>query len=242
MFNHSSTTPHLRFDLQYQRGNFCLDMQADWSAPCTVILGPSGAGKSSLLMLLAGLYRPDQGQIEVAGCCLTDAKRGVFLPPEQRQIGLMWQDGQLFPHLTVEQNLRYGYRLLAPDQRRIEPALVIELLEIGHLLTRQPRHLSGGEKQRVALGRTLLAAPRCLLLDEPLNALNHSLRVQILDFLKHVPERFGIPVVLVTHQPIDAVQLDAEVWHCEAGRLWRDVVMDVEREKIQQIAQAIPTI
>jgi molybdate transport system ATP-binding protein len=242
MFNHSSTTPHLRFDLQYQRGNFCLDMQADWSAPCTVILGPSGAGKSSLLMLLAGLYRPDQGQIEIAGYCLTDAKRGVFLPPEQRQIGLMWQDGQLFPHLTVEQNLRYGYRLLAPDQRRIEPALVIELLEIAHLLTRQPRHLSGGEKQRVALGRTLLAAPRCLLLDEPLNALNHSLRIQILDFLKHVPERFGIPVVLVTHQPTDAVQLDAEVWHCEAGRLWRDVVMDVEREQIQQITQAIPTI
>jgi molybdate transport system ATP-binding protein len=219
------TTPHLAFDLTAQRGSLNLHMTAEWHAPCTVILGPSGAGKSSLLMLLAGLHSPDKGWIVAHGQPLTDTATGQSVAPEHRRIGLMWQDGQLFAHLSVQQNLLYGYQRQAPHQRQIEPDLIIDLLDIRALLQRRPRHLSGGEKQRVALGRTLLASPQCLLLDEPLNALNHPLRLQILDFLKQVPTRFGIPVVLVTHQPSDAERLDAEVWHCDQGRLRRDSPM-----------------
>ncbi len=133
----------------------------------------------------------------------------------------MWQDGQLFPHLTVQQNIEYGYQLLKPEQRKIQPKQLIELLEIGHLLQRRPRHLSGGEKQRVALCRTLLASPELLLLDEPLTALNPSLKQPILAFLKTIPTQFGIPLLYVTHQLEDCDFLAGEVWQCLAGRLVR---------------------
>jgi len=136
-----------------------------------------------------------------------------------RHIGLMWQDGQLFPHLSVRKNLMYGYQLQPEQSRRFSPESVIELLEISSLLDRQPRHLSGGERQRVALGRTLLAMPQFLLLDEPLNALNQSLKLPILAFLKQVPKHFNIPLIYVTHQIEETKILDAETWFCEDGRL-----------------------
>jgi molybdate transport system ATP-binding protein len=213
----------LKFSLHLQRGNgqtgFKLDMQGCFTAPITALCGASGAGKSTLLALFAGLLKPEQGFIQLNGKSLTDTHQKLFTPPHLRHIGLMWQDGQLFPHLTVRQNLMYGYLLQPPLNRRFSPELVIELLEISTLLDRQPRHLSGGERQRVALGRTLLAMPQLLLLDEPLNALNQSLKQPILAFLKQVPTHFGIPLIYVTHQIEETKILEAETWSCEDGQL-----------------------
>lgn len=216
----------LEFDLKLRRGEFALEMQAQMSQPITLILGASGSGKSTLLALLAGLLNAEllkakYGQIRLNQRVLFDHQNNINQPSHLRRIGLMWQDGQLFPHLNVQQNIEYGYRLLKPEQRKIQPKQLIELLEIGHLLQRRPRHLSGGEKQRVALCRTLLASPELLLLDEPLTALNPSLKQPILAFLKTIPAQFGIPLLYVTHQLEDCEVLAGEVWQCSAGRLVR---------------------
>jgi molybdate transport system ATP-binding protein len=216
---------HLSFDLFLKRGHaahqFKLNMQGSFKAPITAICGASGAGKSTLLALLAGLLKPMHGFVCLNDDTLIDTAQNIFVPPHLRQVGLMWQDGQLFPHLSVRDNLLYGYHLQSIENRRFSPESVIELLEIGNLLDQQPRHLSGGERQRVALGRTLLAMPRLLLLDEPLNALNYSLKQPILQFLKQVPERFNIPLVYVTHQTDEAKTLGAETWMCENGKLFQ---------------------
>jgi len=218
---------HLSFDLYARRSThqeqprFVLNMQGSFKAPITSICGASGAGKSTLLALLAGLLKPMHGFVCLNDDTLTDAAQHIYIPPHLRQVGLMWQDGQLFPHLSVRENLLYGYKLQTEEKRRFSPESVIELLEIGNLLDQQPRHLSGGERQRVALGRTLLAMPKLLLLDEPLNALNHSLKQPILQFLKQVPERFNIPLVYVTHQMDEAKTLGAETWMCEDGKLFQ---------------------
>lgn len=209
----------LEFDLKLRRGEFELEMQAQMNQPITMILGASGSGKSTLLAVLAGLLQAEYGQIRLNQRVLFDHKNNINQPSHLRRIGLMWQDGQLFPHLTVQQNIEYGYRLLKPEQRKIQPKQLIELLDIGHLLQRRPRHLSGGEKQRVALCRTLLASPELLLLDEPLTALNPSLKQPILAFLKTIPTQFGIPLLYVTHQLEDCEVLAREVWQCSAGRL-----------------------
>ena len=209
----------LEFDLKLRRGEFELQMQAQMHQPITLILGASGSGKSTLLAVLAGLLQADYGQIRLNQRVLFDHHNNINQPSHLRQIGLMWQDGQLFPHLTVQQNIEYGYRLLKLEQRKIQPKQLIELLDIGHLLQRRPRHLSGGEKQRVALCRTLLASPELLLLDEPLTALNPSLKQPILAFLKTIPTQFGIPLLYVTHQLEDCEVLAGEVWQCSAGRL-----------------------
>ncbi len=221
----SDTVLGLEFDLQLHRGNpksndhFRLSMHGHFCAPITALCGASGAGKSTLLALIAGLIKPDQGYIRLNGTLLSDSILRQDQPPHLRRIGLMWQDGQLFPHLSVRQNLLYGYDLQPTSARRFSPESVIELLEIRSLLDRQPRHLSGGERQRVALGRTLLAMPQLLLLDEPLNALNHTLKQPILAFLKQVPERFQIPLIYVTHQIEETKFLGAETWLCDDGQL-----------------------
>ncbi len=214
---------YLSFDLYLRRGDasnqFKLNMQGTFKAPITTICGASGAGKSTLLALLAGLLQPMHGFICLNNDTLTDCAQDIFTPPHLRQVGIMWQDGQLFPHLSVRDNLLYGYHLKAPAQRRFSAESVIDLLEIGKLLDQQPRHLSGGERQRVALGRTLLAMPTLLLLDEPLNALNFSLKQPILQFLKEIPQCFDIPLVYVTHQLDEAKMLGAETWMCADGKL-----------------------
>lgn len=216
---------YLSFDLFLRRGNtshqFKLNMQGTFKAPITALCGASGAGKSTLLALLAGLLEPMHGFVCLNNDTLTDAAQNILIPPHLRRVGLMWQDGQLFPHLSVRDNLLYGYRLQTLDKRRFSPESVIELLEIAQLLDQKPRHLSGGERQRIALGRTLLAMPQLLLLDEPLNALNLSLKQPILQFLKEIPQRFDIPLIYVTHQLDEAKILGAEPWMCADGKLFQ---------------------
>jgi molybdate transport system ATP-binding protein len=209
----------LSFDLEFGRGEFHLQARAELAPGATGICGPSGSGKSTLLALLAGLLRPRHGWLEFAGARLVDVAAGVFVPPWRRQFALVFQDGQLFPHLTVRDNLLYGLRRREPQHRHFELAQVLELLEIGGLLARRPAQLSGGERQRVALGRALLSSPQLLLLDEPLAALDERLRQQILPFLRRVKDETHLPLLYVSHVRAEVGYLaDRTLW-IEDGRL-----------------------
>ena len=201
-----------------QRGNFATDMAVRIAAPVSGVFGDSGSGKTTLLHCIAGLVRPDRGHMALNGATLFDANRGLFVPPHQRHVGLVFQDAQLFPHLSVLNNLLYGYRRLKPAQRRFELGPVVELLEIGPLLQRRPGQLSGGEKQRVALGRALLYSPQLLLLDEPLAALDGRLKRQILPFLRRVRD-VGIPMLYISHSMDEILYLTQTVTFVHQGRI-----------------------
>ena len=174
----------LSVDCEYRRGDFLLRARAEIADGVTGICGPSGSGKSTLLALLAGLLRPQSRAHPLRGRDARRRRDRAFVPPWRRHFGLVFQDGQLFPHLTVRGNLLYGYRRRPATERRFDLPAVVELLEIGPLVERRPGQLSGGERQRVALGRALLYSPRLLLLDEPLSSLDDRLKQQILPFLK----------------------------------------------------------
>lgn len=163
----------------------------------TVLWGASGSGKTTLLQCLAGLLRPDAGRIACREAVWFDAERGVCLAPERRRLGYVFQDVRLFPHLSVRSNMLFGRRFRGPSGVSFED--VVGLLGLGRLLHRTPSDLSGGEKQRVAVGRALLACPELLLMDEPLTGLDRGKREEIMAYVKAIPERFGVPVLYVTH-------------------------------------------
>lgn len=209
----------LAIDLSFRRAQFALCARALIEPGTTGICGPSGSGKSTLLALIAGLLRPQQGSIRFGDQTLVDSVTRTFLPAWQRHFGLVFQDGQLFPHLSVRDNLLYGYRRLQPGARRFELAHVTSLLEIEPLLERRPVQLSGGERSRVALGRALLYSPRLLLMDEPLSALDDRLKQQILPFLKRVRDETRIPMLYVTHAMAEVDYLADRVLRMDNGTL-----------------------
>jgi molybdate transport system ATP-binding protein len=208
----------LSLDCEFERGDFRLRARVEVEAGVTGISGPSGCGKSTLLALVAGLLRPRAGHIRFADEVLVEG-RHVFMPAWRRRFGLVFQDGQLFPHLSVRGNLLYGYRRRSRVDRRLDLDAVAALLEIGPLLERRPAQLSGGERQRVALGRALLYSPRLLLLDEPLSALDERLKQQILPFLRRVKEETRIPMIYVTHTTAEVQYLADRVLFMEHGEL-----------------------
>ena len=167
------------------------------------IFGPSGGGKSTLVGLIAGLTRPDTGLITLNGETLFDSAAKVNMRTEKRRMGMVFQSPSLFPHLSVRGNLLYGHKRCAPENRKIAFDDVIDVLEIGHLLDRGVKHLSGGEKQRVAIGRAILGNPRLLLLDEPLSALDDSLKFHIVPFLKNACEVFDVPYLFISHSLLE---------------------------------------
>jgi len=207
----------LELDLSFARGSFRLEMQLTLSRAVSAIHGPSGSGKTTLLDLVAGLLRPERGWIRLDGETLFDARAGIDLPPERRRLGYLFQEGRLFPHLSVEGNLRYGLRRRRGNGPDL--AAVADVLELSELLGRSPDRLSGGEKQRVALGRALLSNPRLLVLDEPLASLDGDLKERILPFLGRTVERFDIPMLYVSHFPQEVLHLADEVVLFEAGGL-----------------------
>ncbi|HEY5803994.1 MAG TPA: ATP-binding cassette domain-containing protein [Lysobacter sp.] len=209
----------LSFDLDFARGQFTLAARADVGSGVTGVFGPSGSGKSTLLALIAGLLRPSRGVIRADGDVLVDTATGSFVPPWDRHFGLVFQDGQLFPHLTVRRNLLYGHDRIPPQMRRHDLQSVAELLELVHLLDRRPALLSGGERQRVALGRALLYSPRLLLLDEPLSSLDDRLKQQILPFLRRIKEDMRVPMLYVTHSRSEIDYLADAVITMDRGRL-----------------------
>ncbi len=171
------------------------------------VFGRSGAGKTSLVNMLAGLVRPDQGRIAVNGHVLFESAAGIDLPPERRRLGYVFQEGRLFPHLSVRGNLTYGLKRAPKAERRIGEAQIVELLGLGALLARRPHDLSGGEKQRVALGRALLANPRLLLMDEPLAALDQARKEEVLPFIERLRDELAIPIIYVSHAMEEIVRL-----------------------------------
>jgi molybdate transport system ATP-binding protein len=209
----------LSFDLTFRRGEFELRAAAEVGPGATGICGPSGCGKSTLLGLIAGLMRPDAGRLVLDSDVLVDVGTGRSVPAWRRHVALVFQDGQLFPHMTVRQNLSYGYQRRTPGERRLHLPQVLELLEIEPLLGRRPAQLSGGERQRVALGRALLCSPRLMLLDEPLASLDERLKQQILPFLRRVKDEAGIPLLYVSHVPAEVAYIADRVLHMERGRI-----------------------
>ena len=192
----------LELSVTKQLGPFAFAVEATLpSAGVVALFGRSGAGKTSLVNMLAGLLRPDSGRIAVAGRVLFDSAAGIDLAPERRRIGYVFQEGRLFPHLDVRANLLYGHRRIPPAERAIKLPEIVELLGIAHLLGRRPANLSGGEKQRVAIGRALLSNPRLLLLDEPLAALDAERKAEILPFIERLRDELGLPIVYVSHDP-----------------------------------------
>jgi len=189
----------LEVEVDKRLGDFRLQAGFAVSGARIGLFGPSGSGKSTLMHLLAGLLRVDRGRIAIDGEVLCDSAAGIHLPPEQRRIGVVFQHAHLFPHLSVERNLLYGYRRLPQARRRIAPAALIEVLGLGGLLGRDVTSLSGGERQRVALGRSILACPRLILLDEPLTGLDEKLKYQIIPYLTQVFAEFEIPLLLISH-------------------------------------------
>ncbi|HSU06861.1 MAG TPA: ATP-binding cassette domain-containing protein, partial [Acetobacteraceae bacterium] len=163
----------------------------------TVLFGRSGVGKSTVIAAVAGLIRPTAFRIDVGGALLADSAVGLFLPPEQRRIGLVFQDARLFPHMTVTGNLRYGLRRAAPGPIAFDD--VVDLLGLAPLLGRQPRQLSGGEQSRVAIARALLSQPRLLAMDEPLASLDAQHKAEILPYLARLKHALALPVLYVTH-------------------------------------------
>jgi len=209
-----------------------LDVSVGWSAGAftlaaaftagpgvTVLFGPSGAGKSTLLSLIAGASKPHAGHIILQGEALFDADRGVNLPPEARGLGWVFQDARLFPHLTVEENLRFGLRRRRGRPAFIAPDDVARALGLERLLARRPRHLSGGEAQRVALGRALLSQPKLLLLDEALAGLDAARKAEILRLIERVRDQFAVPMLYVTHSLGETVRLADRLVVLQDGRV-----------------------
>ncbi|HCL27430.1 MAG TPA: molybdenum ABC transporter ATP-binding protein [Candidatus Latescibacteria bacterium] len=209
----------LTLRLQRQLPEFRLDVDVICQEPVTAIYGPSGAGKTTLLNLVSGLARPDTGYVELDGDVLYCSSQGTDRPPEARRLGFVFQDDLLFPHLSVDANLRFGYERVQPAERRFEPGQIIDLLEIGPLLGRPSQQLSGGERQRVALGRALLSSPRMLLMDEPLASLDQGLKSRIIPYLRHVRSDLGIPILYVSHSVAEILELTRQVLVLQQGQV-----------------------
>ena len=209
----------LSLDIELRRHAFALNARFGLHRGVTGLFGPSGSGKSSLLGIIAGLVRPDRGRIELDGLSLFDSAKRIWIPPHRRRIGLVFQDSQLFPHLSVKGNLLYGFNRIVPDQRRFRFDDIVELLGLGPLLKAHPRKISGGEKQRVALGRSLLASPQLLLLDEPLASLDPALKAQILPFMQRIRDELDLPMIFVSHALSEILHLTDRLVLIREGRI-----------------------
>jgi molybdate transport system ATP-binding protein len=210
----------LEIDVSHRLGQLKLEASFTCRAVgITALFGRSGAGKTSLINMLAGLLRPKRGRIVLRGQTLFDSQRGIDLPPEQRRLGYVFQEGRLFPHLSVRQNLLYGFRRVPAAERRIGLDQVVGLLGVEDLLARRPGALSGGEKQRVALGRALLANPRLLLMDEPLAALDQPRKEEILPFIEQLKAELDLPIIYVSHSMPEIVRLADTLVLISNGRI-----------------------
>lgn len=221
--------PYLKFDIQLQRKNFRLNAKAEIENGITGVFGPSGHGKTSLLNSVAGLINPDSGCIIINGEKVFDSKDKINVPVKNRKIGYVFQDVRLFPHLSVEQNLKYGAK--TSRQENISFNDITEILRIGNLLEKKPSECSGGEKQRIAIGRALLSGAQILIMDEPFSAVDVNLRGNIIPFLKAINARFKIPMLIVSHDLPDLLSLtnhlllmkDGEI---KAAGLFQDLILD----------------
>jgi molybdate transport system ATP-binding protein len=205
--------------LKRKKGNFFLDIKVDFKQGITGIFGPSGAGKTSLMHLLTGLDHPDEGFVKINERYLVDSANAIWEPARKRKIGYVFQEGRLFPHMTVRKNLLFGTKYISKGEQLIEFNELVNLLEVNDLLEKHPNQLSGGEKQRVAIGRALLSSPNLLLMDEPFSSLDVKLRRQIIPYLIKINRNFNIPMLVVSHDLPDLLNLTRELLLMRNGRL-----------------------
>ncbi len=205
--------------VRHRLGSLDLDVAFESAGGITAVFGASGCGKTSLVNVIAGLIRPNFARISVGDTVLVDTEHGIFMPAHRRRIGYVFQEARLFPHLTVEGNLAYGEWFTPKSQRYAARGPILELLGIGNLLKRRPRDLSGGEKQRVAIGRALLASPRLLLMDEPLASLDASRKAEIMPYLERLRDEVKIPIVYVSHSVAEVLRLASDVAVLAQGKL-----------------------
>jgi molybdate transport system ATP-binding protein len=199
-------------------GEFTLDAAFASDGKITAIFGRSGSGKTTLINIIAGLIAPRRGRVVVNGAVLLDTARGINLPAYRRRVGYVFQEARLFPHLSVRQNLLYGH-WFAPHGKRESIEEVIDLLDLGPLLHRGTGQLSGGVKQRVAIGRALLASPRLLLMDEPLSSLDHQRKLEVLPYLERLRDQANVPIIYVSHSVPEVARLATTVVLIEDGRV-----------------------
>ncbi len=209
----------LEVDIEKNYPNFSNKIRFSITGDKCGIFGPSGSGKSTLMSMLAGLVKPDRGTIKLNGKTVFDKEQKINLPPEQRKIGVVFQHGHLFPHMNVEQNLLYGYKRNNLSDKRISPDKIIAILQLEHLLNNRVTLLSGGEKQRVALGRTILSCPDLILMDEPLTGLDDQLKYQIMPHLQQVLSTFSIPILFISHSLQEMRKMTEHVVIMNGGRV-----------------------
>ncbi len=221
----------LQVALRKSYGTFLLDADFALKGERIGIFGPSGSGKSALVGLIAGLHHPDRGLIMLDGETLFDSRQRLDVRPERRRISMVFQRPHLFPHLSVKGNLLYGYKRCAHRHRKITLDSVVEVLGIDNLLDRGVKNLSGGEKQRVAIGRAVLSNPRLLVMDEPLSALDDALKFQIIPFLKNTCRVFEIPYLFISHSLLEMRIMTDQLLSIAEGRI-------VEQTTAEALARA----
>lgn len=197
--------------------DFSLDLNFETTSRVTAFFGPSGSGKSSALKFIAGMVKPDAGIISLGDQTYFDSEQGINVAPELRHIGYVFQDSMLFPHLSVKQNLEYGLKRRRISKYGISIEKVVDILELSHCLDRFPRSLSGGEQQRVSLGRALLCGPQLLLLDEPFSALDEELKGRVMDYFIKALDTWKIPVIFVSHSMDEVSTLGADIIQFDSG-------------------------
>jgi len=208
----------LAVDVEKQLGEFRVSAKFDAPDGVTALFGPSGSGKTSIVNMIAGLITPDRGRVMCNETLLFDSSGGVNQPPHRRHIGYVFQDGRLFPHMTVSQNLDYGRRMYGLPRDSTAQARIVDMLNIGNLLTRRPGKLSGGERQRVAIGRALLMRPQLLLLDEPLASLDTARKREIFPYLLRLRDE-RLPMIYVCHHAAELRRIATTIVRIEGGRV-----------------------
>ncbi|MGE3149813.1 MAG: molybdenum ABC transporter ATP-binding protein [Pseudorhodoplanes sp.] len=209
----------LSFDAEKTLSDFRLAARFEAGRGATALFGPSGAGKTTIVNMIAGLVRPDRGRIALDGEALFDSAQDVHVPPHRRRIGYVFQEGRLFPHLSVAQNLDYGRWMSGIGKDRAQSDHVIALLNLGGLMQRRPGKLSGGERQRVAIGRALLMKPRLLLFDEPLASLDDARKTEILPYLVRLREESRVPMIYISHHLPEVERIATTIVRIDGGRV-----------------------
>ena len=222
----------MRLEVSVEKNFTGFDLKAAFSVTDNRIgvFGESGSGKSTLISLLAGLLTPDEGSISLDGDCLYSREKKIDISPEKRRMAIVFQQPHLFPHLNVKGNLLYGYKRCAPEHRKIDFASLVEVLKLDGVLKRGVNYLSGGEKQRVAIGRAILSNPRLLLMDEPLSALDDELKYAIIPYVNEVCARFSTPFLFVSHSMVEMRLMTDTVILLEKGRV-------IEQMTTEQLAR-----
>ena len=209
----------LSVDVEKRLGDFNLAAKFETAAGATALFGPSGSGKTSLVNMIGGLLTPDRGRIALGEDVLFDSATRINVPAHRRRIGTVFQEGRLFPHMTVARNLDYGRWMSGLSDDLAEWQRIVTLLDIGGLLQRRPGRLSGGERQRIAIGRALLMKPRLLLLDEPLASLDRARKLEILPYLARLRDEAKVPMIYVSHLAGEIQRLCQQVVRIEDGRV-----------------------